>query len=236
MFGLVLRLALLVALPFILVFFVMPMPGLAPAWDFANAAGLLAAIILLLLFLYHGRPLPQPFFDGKFFMLLHRNMGYLALLFLLVHIGILLFNEPQLLDELLPSAPWFMLAGLLASLLLLALIPLSLQAVRHKVWGRHARFKHWHYWVSAAIVVLAAIHILGAGFYTGTFWKGLLWSALTAAALLWPKLSSPMPRHGPGNRRRRTAFLASRLSIGLWLSALVLAGLFALLANSDFPL
>ncbi|MCY1392816.1 hypothetical protein D9M71_76970 [compost metagenome] len=236
MFGLVLRLALLTALPFILIFFVMPMPGLAPAWDFANAAGLLAAIILLLLFVYHGRPLLRPFFDGKFFMVLHRDLGYLVVIFLLLHVGILLLDEPLLLDELLPWAAYFMLAGVLATLLLIALIPLSLPSLRHKVWPRHASFKHWHYWLGVAIVVLAAVHILGAGFYTGTLWKGLLWCALTGAALLWPKLSAPMPRHGAGHRRRRTAFLASRLTLGLWLGALVLAGLFALLANSDFPL
>lgn len=236
MVALILRLAIFSALPFVLLLFVDAMPGLAPAWDFANAAGLLSGVLLLLLFVYSGRPLSRPHYDGKFFMVLHRDLGYAAVSLLALHIGVLLASEPLVLDYLLPSASQPMLAGTLAALLVLVLVPISLPAVRQRLWRHHLRFRRWHYGISALMLVLLAIHVIDVGFYTGARWKALLWGGLTCAALIWPLLPRRPLEAGQGRRRRHTAFLASRLSLGLLLFALCLAGGFALLANSDLPL
>lgn len=236
MLALTLRLAILSALPLVLVLLVDAMPGLAPAWDFANAAGLLGGVILLLLFVYSGRPLSRPYFDGKFFMVLHRDLGYAALVLLVVHVGVLLVSEPLVVNYLLPSASWPMLSGTLAAALLLALVPISLPAVRQRIWRHHLRFRRWHYGISGVLLVLLAVHVIEVGFYTGARWKAVLWGVLTVCALIWPLLPRRPLAPAEGRRRRNTAVLATRLCVGLLLFVLCLAGGFALLANSDLPL
>ncbi|WP_280291118.1 hypothetical protein [Pseudomonas sp. BN417] len=68
-----------------------------------------------------------------------------------------------MLDYLLPSASTPMLAGTLATLLLM-LIPISLAPLRQRLWRHHLRFKRWHYGIGAALLVLLAIHVIGVGF------------------------------------------------------------------------
>lgn len=236
MVHLILRLTTLLVLPFVLLFLTDAMPGISPLWDFANAAGFFSGLLLAALFIYRGRPLAQPYYDGKFFMNLHRDLSFAAALLLLVHIGVLLVSEPLVIDYLKPSAAWPMLSGTLATLLLVFLVPASLPGVRQRIWRNHLRFKTWHYRLCTLMLLLMAVHIIGAGFYTAERWKALLWAGLTAAAIIKPLLARPSLERGNGPRRRNTALFASRLSAGMALFALTLAVGFALLANSDLPL
>ncbi|MOA34991.1 hypothetical protein D3C78_1564100 [compost metagenome] len=129
-----------------------------------------------------------------------------------------------------------MLCGTLAALLLLILVPISLPSVRQRLWRHHLRFRRWHLGLSALLLVLMAVHVIGVGFYTGALWKALLWGGLTGVALLWPLLpQAPLERRAE-KRRRNTAPIARRLSVALLLAALGLAGGFALVANTDLPL
>lgn len=236
MAALSLKIALFCLLPLAALLLLDAMPGVALRWDFANAAGLLAAILLLLLFYLNGRPLQRPHYDGKFFHALHRDLGYAAIALLALHVGMLLYDEPLLLNHLLPSAPGYMLAGLGAALALLLLVPLSLVRVRRRLWRDHRQFKRWHYGASLAIVGLIAWHVLGAGFYVHAPWKVALWVLLTLAMLIWPRLPRHATERSRERRRRNSAPLATRLSVAVALLGLLLAGLFALLANSDLPL
>ncbi|MBM7062801.1 ferric reductase-like transmembrane domain-containing protein [Pseudomonas sp. UL073] len=231
-----LRIALFCLLPFAVLLLLDAVPGVALAWDFANAAGLLAALLMLLLFVLTGRPLRRPHHDGKFFQVLHRDLGFAAIVLLAVHIGVLLYDEPLTLDYLLPSAPGYMLAGLGATLLLLLIAPLSLIRVRRKLWRDHRHFKRWHYAASLLLIGLLAWHVLGAGFYLHSTWKIALWGLLSVALLIWPRLPRDSLERSSERRRRTTAPLATRLSLAVALGALLCAGLFAVLANSDLPL
>lgn len=236
MSALVVRLALLCVLPVLLLLFASAMPGINPLWDFANVAGLFCAVLMLTLFIYSGRPLALPYFDGKFFMNLHRDLGFAATLLLVVHVGVLLISEPLVIDYLKPSASWPMLSGTLSLVPLLLLVPASLPGVRQRIWGNQRRFRRWHYVLGTLMLVLISLHVLGAGFYTRDSWKGFVWSGLVGVAIAWPLLpKAPLPRgHGP--RRRRTASYASWLCLALVLLALAGAAGYALLANSDLPL
>ncbi|NUT78014.1 ferric reductase like transmembrane component [Pseudomonas sp. C1C7] len=236
MVALLLRLTLLVTLPFVLLLFMTPMPGIDPAWDFANGAGFLAGILLAALFIYSGRPLSEPYYDGKFFMNLHRDLGYAATLLLALHVGVLLISEPQVVDYLKPSATWPMLSGTLATLLLLVLVPTSLSAVRKKLWRNHRHFKLWHYGLGALMLVLVSVHMLSAGFYTAALWKWFFWVGLIGAAILRPLLPRAALVRGGGSRRRHTASYASWLCAGMVVIAITLALGYSLLANSDLPL
>lgn len=236
MYALTMRLALGCLLPFAAIFLLGAMPGVSPAWDFANAAGMLAGTLFLLLFAYTGKPMAQPRHDGKFFMVLHRDLSMVAVALLALHVGVMLVDEPLVLEELLPGAAWHMLAGDAATLILLLMVPLSLTAVRRKLWRKHADFRRTHYWACALIVVLAAGHMIGAGYYSGTPWKMLLWGALSVAALAWPLLPRKTPHYAEGGRRRHSAYLATRLSVAALVAGLVLAGAYSLLSSVDLPL
>lgn len=236
MYALTMRLALGCLLPFAAIFLLGAMPGVSPAWDFANAAGMLAGALFLLLFAYTGKPMAQPRHDGKFFMVLHRDLSFAAVALLALHIGVLLVDEPLVRDELLPGAAWYMLAGDAATLILLLMVPLSLTAVRRRLWRKHVDFRRTHYWASALVVALAAGHMIGAGYYSGSTWKMLLWGGLSVAALAWPLLPRKTPHYAEGGRRRHSAYLASRLGVAAFVVGLAVAGIYALLSSVDLPL
>lgn len=232
---LVLRIALCLLLPFAAIFVLGAMPGVNLAWDFSNTSGFIAGVLFLVLFAYTGRPLKQPRNDGKFFMVLHRDLGFVALIMLLVHIGVMLIDEPLVVDQLLPGAPWPMVAGNVATLCLLLLLPLSLTAVRRRIWKTHQRFKRWHYAMSAGIVMLTAVHMIGIGYYSGSNIKVVFWLVLTAIALALPLIKSGKTQVGPGGRQRHTSYLATCLSLGVLLAGLLLAGGYSLLGSVDLP-
>lgn len=234
MAALSLTIALFCLLPLAALLLVDAMPGVALPWDFANAAGLLAAILLLLLFHLNGRPLERPRHDGKFFRALHRDLAFAASAWSVLHVGVLLYDEPLLLNYLLPSAPGYMLAGLGAALVLVLLVTLSLTPMRRRLWRDHRQFRRWHYRFGLVIVALIAWHVLGAGFYLHAPWKVALWVLLTLAMAIWPRLPRAAARSRE-RRRRNTAPLATGLSLAVALLGLLLAGLFALIANSDLP-
>lgn len=236
MFVLSLRIALCLLLPFSAIFVLGAMPGVNLAWDFSNTSGFIAGVLFLLLFAYTGRPLAQPRYDGKFFMVLHRDLGFVAALMLALHIGVMLVDEPLVLEQLSPGAPWPMVAGNLAALILLLLVPLSLTAVRRRIWVNHQHFRRWHYAASALIVIFTAVHMIGIGYYSAAPVKAVFWTLLSGLALVCPLFMHGRAHTGPGGRRRHTAYLATCLSVGVLLSGLLIAAVYSVLGSVDLPL
>ncbi|SFT87122.1 ferric reductase-like transmembrane domain-containing protein [Pseudomonas marincola] len=236
MFVLSLRIALCLLLPFGAIFLLGAMPGVNLIWDFSNASGFIAGVLFLLLFAYTGRPLAQPRHDGKFFMALHRDLGFVAALMLAVHIVVMLVDEPLVFDQLSPGAPWPMVAGNLATLILLLLVPLSLTAVRKRIWATHQHFRRWHYAASALVVILTAVHMICIGYYSTVPVKAAFWSLLTGLALAYPLFMHGRAHTGPGGRRRHTAYLATCLSLGVLFAGLLLAAVYSVLGSVDLPL
>ncbi|WP_010488991.1 ferric reductase-like transmembrane domain-containing protein [Pseudomonas sp. S9] len=236
MFVLTLRIALCLIVPFGAIFLLGAMPGVNLAWDFSNASGFIAGVLFFLLFAYTGQPLAQPRHDGKFFMVLHRDLGLVALAMLVVHVAVMLVDEPLVADQLSLGAPWPMVAGNVATLILLLVVPLSLASVRRRLWSTHRHFRRWHYAASVVILLLTAVHMIGIGYYTGAISKTVFWVALTVLALSARMFQPARPNLGAGGRRRKTARLASYLSIGVLCSGLLLAGIYSLLGSVDLPL
>jgi len=232
--ALIARLALGCLLPVAVLLGLGAMPGLGYAWDFANAAGLLGACLLGLLFIIGGRPQPRPLYEGKFFLRLHRDLGFAAIALLLIHIAVLLVDEPLLIDDLLPSAPGYMLAGLASASLMLVLAVSSLSRVRLRWSSSAVSFRRWHYGGSLFALLLMAVHVLGAGYYSGGLWKGALLVALTLVAAIWPR--RPRPANGIRGRQRNTAQRATWFVLVAGSAIIGLAALYSLLANLDLPL
>ncbi|MDN6859810.1 ferric reductase-like transmembrane domain-containing protein [Pseudomonas sp. CAN2814] len=232
--ALIARLALGCLLPVAVLLGLGAMPGLGYAWDFANAAGLLGACLLGLLFVIGGRPQPRPLYEGKFFLRLHRDLGFAAVALLLVHIVVLLVDEPLLIEDLLPSAPGYMLAGLASAILMLVLAVSSLSRVRPRWSSSAAGFRRWHYGGSLVALLLMAVHVLGAGYYSGGLWKGALLVALMLVVAVWPRL--PKPANGVSGRKRNTARRATWFALAASGVIIGLSALYSLLANLELPL
>ena len=153
------------AFPLLLILQLPPVPAVGVAWDLANMLGYVALACFALLFVYVGRPRAFPPFSGRFFANLHRDLGYIALLLVTAHVGILLVAEPLLLEHLKPAAPLYMLAGLVAALLLLVLVVSSTPHWRRRIWPDYRRFRFLHAWLAVACLVLGCWHIVGSQFY-----------------------------------------------------------------------
>ena len=146
-------------------------PPVYALWDWANAMGYLALAIALFLFVYRGRAHTFPPFSGRFFANLHRDLGYIALLLLAGHVGVLLVKEPLLLEHLKPTAPLHMMSGLLALVLMLLLVCTSIPTVRRRLWPNYYLFRHLHGLVAVAIILLVFFHVVPSGFYLNSPWK-----------------------------------------------------------------
>jgi len=158
--------------------------GVAPTgllWDFANLLGYIAVGSFLLLFVYSGRPRAAPPFSVIFFGRFHRDLGLMALFLTTLHIGLLMFKEPLLIEHMKLSAPWYMLGGLIAALLIVLLILSSVTTFRNRIWSSYGQFQHFHKWVSLLIVFLTGLHLAGSRYYLNEVWKIVLLIILASA-------------------------------------------------------
>jgi hypothetical protein len=170
------------ASPLLLVSLGQRAPAVNLLWDWANAMGYCALAVALMLFVYTGRPRAFPAFSGRFFANLHRDFGYITLALVVGHIGILLYDQPLLLEHLKITAPVHMLAGLASAVALLVLVVSSITSLRRYLWRDHQRFRGFHAWLSIAVVLLLLVHVVGSAYYLNSVWKMAI--CLTAGAIV----------------------------------------------------
>jgi len=220
------------ALPLVLVAQFPLAPATDPLWDIANALGYLALAVYLVLFVYVGRPREFPPFNGRFFANLHRDLGYISLLLVAGHIGLLLYDQPLLLEHLKISAPLYMLAGLLGAVLLLLLVLSSVTAVRRRIWRDYHRFRALHGWLALACVLLTLWHLAGSQYYLNTPLKltlaGLCCIGVPGIYLRERLLAHPHRHRRRQSRLRDTGVYAHRISVAAL--AVLLVALVALLS------
>jgi|GEM_PF-1180262 len=140
--------------------------GVDRVWDLAMGLGVAAATIVALLPVLSARWWAGAQGGSSLLRLmqrLHRDLAWLCMGFVLLHVLALLWLEPRTLDYLLLSAPGYMLAGLGALLLMLALIVSSSARLKRR-WPQGV-WRRWHAAMSLGVVALGLWHLLGAGFY-----------------------------------------------------------------------
>jgi len=208
-------------------------PRINLAWDWANYMGYLALAIGLFLLVYRGRAHTFPPYSGRFFANLHRDLGYIAVLLLGGHVGMLLVEEPLLLEHLKPSAPLHMLSGLLALILMLLLLGTSIPTVRRRLWPNYHLFRHIHGLVAVAIALLAFYHVLVSGFYLNSPWKVGLLSATVLALLSYYARAKYQLVANDRLRVRDSARYSHLISYGATALALMLCLALALLSSSE---
>lgn len=176
-------------------------------WAFGRGSGIIAlalftVALLLGIVTRSGRPLPGlPRFSVS---LIHRNVSLLACVFLVLHVGTLLFDsyaKLSLLDIVVPFAgsfkPFWQGLGTVAFDLVVAIVVTGL--LRRRIGQRAFRFVHWF---TYAMWPIAVVHAIGNGTNGTSGWFLLLTAAsavLVAAAVIW-RLSARFVEHAHTRR------------------------------------
>jgi predicted ferric reductase len=121
----------------------------------------------------------------------HRQIGYVGLAFVLIHVGISARWESLTFSKAIssPALVWF---GMAAALALIALVLSS-------VWRLRLRLSYeWWHAAHTALAVIAVVGALGHIYfvdeYVSTVWKQILWGLMSAAfvaLLVWVRLVKP---------------------------------------------
>jgi predicted ferric reductase len=160
--------------------------------NFSVALGFVGLAMMGLEFALVARfkPVAAPFGQDALLQF-HRQIGYVGLVFILVHFAISAkWNELTLTKALhAPLLVWFGMAALLALVVLIAA----------SVWRRRLRLSYeaWHilHTVLALVLVVGALgHVLFVDEYVSSLWKQILWALMSAAfvaLLIWVRLIKP---------------------------------------------
>ncbi len=106
----------------------------------------------------------------------HRQITFVALIFILAHPLLLFINSPDTLQLInIFTAPWRARAGVTAVLLTLIITATSIWRLRFKI--EYTRWRIWHGILATLVILLSIIHVILAGHYINTPIKQLLWIA-----------------------------------------------------------
>jgi DMSO/TMAO reductase YedYZ heme-binding membrane subunit len=150
------------------------------ASQWAGYAGALACIMLV------GSPVrPRSSTPPALLSLrLHTLIGWLALLAVALHVGGLLLADRTVIEYLKPTAPLYQLAGIAATLVLLALALTGGGGARRRLWKSHRGFQATHVILGSVLAVLVAAHVIVTARYLGGGTRRILFAAAAAGALL----------------------------------------------------
>lgn len=157
-------------------------------WDGGIAVGYASLVVAATLYLYplRGAGLPH---KRLFTLTQHRRIGWIALGLGLLHTAILLVAQPLVGHYLLPSAPLYMLLGLVALIVLAILVATGLTArtAQRKPAARESTPTSvtTHGVLAAVLLALLGIHIVASGQLLDRPAKVITMCLLLATPLVW---------------------------------------------------
>jgi Class III cytochrome C family len=212
-------------------------------WDIGIALGYAALVVAATLYLYplRGEGLPH---KRLYTLSQHRRIGWIALILGVLHAAMLLVSQPLVGHYLLPSAPLYMLLGLIALIALAILVATGLSARSalrsastrrttagelhtHKIPGAPPSSTtssaraiptsvSTHAILAALLLTLTAAHILGSHQLANKPAKIITVCALLLLPLLWAALRVLRRRQSrEGNSQRGRAGAPTRAAIPL---------------------
>jgi DMSO/TMAO reductase YedYZ heme-binding membrane subunit len=204
--------------------------GAGWVWDGANAIGFGAAALLIFLHIETGaarsRPAPQAAFHAR----LHSNVAVLALVLVVAHVTVLLADDPVTIEYWKLSAPPYMLAGIVALLVMAAIVATGYPKPRRWLFATPAQFRRVHGIASMSLTGFVAWHVAGSALYLDTRLKEIVFIVLLVGMPLWlirrPDLQRPLvdaPRRAPAEARVETLYIGA--------AVLAIAAAFSVLRN-----
>jgi predicted ferric reductase len=169
-------------------------PGRGFWWEFAIAVGFAATAMMGIQFALTARfrRATAPYgIDIVYYF--HRYLALVTVVVILAHPVVLWLVEPALLGMLDPrDAPWYLTAGVVSVLLVLALVTVSIG--RKRLGIGYEAWRWTHGLLALGGVGLALWHIQGVGYYVAVPWKRTLWIGIVAtwiAVLAWVRVVKP---------------------------------------------
>jgi predicted CXXCH cytochrome family protein len=166
----------------------------------------------------------------------HELLGWLALVAAVLHVGILLALDRNVLEHVKLTAPLYEFAGIIAVLTLLFLTLPAGASVRSRLWSGHRSFQAAHVGAACVLVVTLAVHLVATGRYVHGRAHMVAYTLLSGIVLL----GLLRARTRRQSARQPTAFLGglafgkhSRLVLAIVLSSMV--ALLALLGVGTSP-
>ena len=176
-----------------------PTPGRGFLINFSVALGFVGLAMLGLQFALVARfqRVAAPF-GIDVVLQFHRQIAYVALLFILAHPVLLFVTDTEFLALLDPiTAPWRARIAVLSTVALLVLVALSIWRKRLRIGYELWQFTHG---VLAVVAVVAALaHVFLVGYYVDKPWEHALWLLMSAAfvfLLVWVRVGRPLQRYG----------------------------------------
>ena len=171
----------------ILLLIVVPprLPANGLAWDFVMSLGYVSAALFLVIPLMSTRvwfSVGGSAEEVRPVLAFHRTLSYLALAYLLAHVIGTIIIDPIVIEYLKPSAPWGMLAALIASILILLVLIQSDYRIALKL--PYMRWYAWHAGASIVVVLGIFYHILEAGYFTFSVVERIVLAVLSILASL----------------------------------------------------
>jgi predicted CXXCH cytochrome family protein len=200
------------------------------AWELAQIVGWAGALACIALC---GMPVrPREAVPSTLLSLRHHTViGWAALIAATLHAVGLVVKDPTVIEYLKPTAPPYQWAGIVALLLLLAIVVSSRTDRRRRLWMSHREFQAVHVISGCVLTALIAVHIVVTNRYvTGLGRRG--WFLLVAIGALLLLLRSRRQGAAAGTNpkglRRLVFGRHSRLVlVALMMSAAAIAALLA---------
>ncbi len=124
----------------------------------------------------------------------HRQIAYVATAFVVAHPALLFLTDAPMGDLLNPvTAPWRARFGMLAIVLLLALVGSSVW--RTRLGLSYETWRLLHGILAVLVVAFSLIHVQLVGYYVSQPWKQVLWAAMSIAVvglLLYVRVVRPL--------------------------------------------
>jgi DMSO/TMAO reductase YedYZ heme-binding membrane subunit len=204
--------------------------GAGWVWDAANAIGFAAAALMIFLHIETGAARNRPAPVAAFHARLHSSIALLALILVVAHVLVLLADDPVTIEYWKPSAPPYMLAGIVALLLLAAIVASSYPRPRRWLFANPAQFRRFHGIASIMLTAFVAWHIAGSALYLDTRFKEALFVVTLVGVPLWLIRRPDLQRPSVGAVRREPAE-ARRETFCIGAVALTMAVVFSALRN-----
>lgn len=201
------------------------LPAGGVIWDFLNALGFCGLAALVYLGWDSDSPARQPS------LRLHSNLAIVAALITGAHLLGFLIWDPAVVEYLKLKAPWYMHAGMVSFLCMLALAITSFPTARRHIYRHFPRFRGWHLGLSVGALVLALWHVVGAGFYLSTWYHGLMLTLLATGLPVFAYQRRRRKQPLPGFAGVVSVTHADKQGILGLAVAVALAGIFAGLRN-----
>ena len=134
-------------------------------WDFLAGLGYCAFALVAFMGWESESPARNPR------LRMHRNLALLATLIAALHAVGYLIIDPIVVEHFLPTAPAFMLLGLLAFALLVATTYSSLPKPRQRTYRGFAAFRAWHRALYLLLLAATGWHVFGTQFSISSVWQ-----------------------------------------------------------------